>query len=145
MCIIPRSQTPRCASHCRVKKTKNVSKKLRGVHSTMCIIPRRLTLLCHAHCTPWSRNFRTLWSNISRECVTRISTSIFFLDSNRSRPLINRPKYFRVMFRFRRNIRSQSSKISTPRCAWHRRVNFMIDVFTPESISPDCSFKATRN
>ena len=35
-----------------------------------------------------------------RECVTRFSTSIFFHDSNPSRLLMNRLKYFRIQFRF---------------------------------------------
>ena len=45
VCIIPRSQTPRCASHCGVMKTKHL-KELSGVHPTaesdsaVCIIPR---------------------------------------------------------------------------------------------------------
>ena len=39
------------------------------------------------------------------ECVTRFSTSSFFHDSKPSGPLINRLKYFRIRFRFRRDIR----------------------------------------
>ena len=78
----------------------------------------------------------------------RFSTSIFFHDSNPPGPLLNRLKHFLT--------RSQSSKNSTPRCAWHREVkilglakqnlflqifSFMIDMFTPKRISPDCLFK----
>ena len=50
----------------------------------------------------------------------------FFHDSNPSRPLINRLKYFRIRFRFRRDIRSQSSKKSTPRCASHHGVKILV-------------------
>ena len=46
----------------------------------------------------------------------------FFDDSNLSGPLINRLVYFRIWFRFRQDIRSQSLKNSTPQCAWHRGV-----------------------
>ena len=38
----------------------------------------------------------------------------FFHDSKLSGPLINRIKYFRIRFRFCRDIQSQSSKNSTP-------------------------------
>ena len=71
----------------------------------------------------------------------------FCHDSNPSRPLMNSLKYFRIRFLFCRDTRSQSLKISTPQCAWHRGVkilglvnplfilqifSFMIDVFTPQ-------------
>ena len=66
---------------------------------------------------------------------------------------------FKFGFRFRKDIRSQSSKNSTPQCAWHHGVNilglanlknvlqifsFMIDVFTPKRISLDCPFKSNQ-
>ena len=44
----------------------------------------------------------------SRECVTRFSTSSFIHDSNPSGQLINRLKYFRIWFRYPRDILSQS-------------------------------------
>ena len=86
----------------------------------------------------------------------------FFHDLNPSGPLRNRPKYFRILFWFRQDIQSRSSKNSTPQCAWHQGVNilglanqiffleifsFMIDVVTPKRISPNCPFtvKATRD
>ena len=68
-------------------------------------------------------------------------------------------KYFRIVFRFRRDIRSQSLKNSTLQCAWHHVVkilglenqniflqifSFLIDVFTPKRISPDCPFKSNQ-
>ena len=83
----------------------------------------------------------------------------FFHNSNLSGPLINRLKYFRVRYQFRRDIRSQSSENSTSQCAWHSGVknfgvanqkcvlpifSFMIDVFTPKRISPDCPFKGNQ-
>ena len=43
----------------------------------------------------------------------------FFHDSNPSRPLMNRLKYSRIRFRFRRDIQSQSLKNLTPRGAAH--------------------------
>ena len=52
VCIPPRSQALRCASHNRVKGWKVQQKKLRFVHlaaessSTLCIIPQSLTLRC---------------------------------------------------------------------------------------------------
>ena len=49
----------------------------------------------------------------------------FFHDSNPSRPMIYRLKHFRIRFRFRWDIRSQSSKNSTSRCAWHSRVKII--------------------
>ena len=93
------------------------------------------------------------------ECVTKFLTSIFFHDSNPPELVINRLKYFRIKFRFPQEIRSQNSKNSTPWCAWHRGVkilglanqnfflhnfSFMIDVFTPKRISPDCPFKRNQ-
>ena len=55
--------------------------------------------------------------------VSRDFRPPFFVhDSNPSRPLINRLKYFRIRCRFRRDIRSQSSKNLTPQCASHRGV-----------------------
>ena len=72
-----------------------------------------------------------------------------FHDSNPPRPWIYRLKYFRIWFWFRRDIRSPSSKVSTPRCARHQGVkilglvnplfilqifSFMIDVFTHKKI-----------
>ena len=74
-------------------------------------------------------------------------------------PWWNRLNYFRIRFQFRRYIRSHSSKNSTPRCAWHRGVkilglankknvlhifSFMIDVFIPKWISPDCPSKSNQ-
>ena len=59
----------------------------------------------------------------------------FFHDSNPSGSLINRVKYYRIRFQFRRDIRSQSSK---------KVFSFMIDVFTPKRISPDCTFKSNQ-
>ena len=69
-------------------------------------------------------------------------------------------KVFYNSFRFYRDIRSQSSKNSTPRCVWHCRVKkfcsankfffflqiffFMIFVFTPKRISPDCPFESNQ-
>ena len=55
--------------------------------------------------------------------VSRDFRPPFFHDSNQSEPLINSLKYFRI--RFRCNIRLRSSKNSTPRCAWHRRVKIL--------------------
>ena len=59
----------------------------------------------------------------------------FFHDSNTSRPLINRLKYFRILFGFRRDIRifnhhpAESgstvgfiSRSQSPRCASHHRI-----------------------
>ena len=50
----------------------------------------------------------------------------FFHDLNPSSPLINRLKYFRIRFRFFRDIRSQSSKKSTLRCASHCGVKILV-------------------
>ena len=47
--------------------------------------------------------------------VTRLSSIWFELIQ----ALINRLRYFRFQFWFRRDIRSLSSKILTPRCTWH--------------------------
>ena len=83
-----------------------------------------------------------------------------FHVSNTSGPLINRLKYFQIWFQFRRDIRSQSLKNSTPRCAWHHGVkilglankkkflilfSFTIDVFTPKFFLLIVPFKATRD
>ena len=80
----------------------------------------------------------------------------FFHDSNTSRPLISRLKYLWIRFRFRQDIKSQSSQNLTLWCTCHRGIkilglanqniflqifSFMIDVFTPKRISPDCPFK----
>ena len=69
----------------------------------------------------------------------------FFHVSNPFGLLINRPKYFRIRFKFRLDIRSQSLKNSTLRCAWYSGAqilglaikkkflhifSFMIDMFT---------------
>ena len=51
-------------------------------------------------------DFSFLKGSVSRD----FRPPVFFHDSNPSGPLINRLKYFRIRFRFRRNIRSQSSK-----------------------------------
>ena len=42
--------------------------------------------------------------SFQRECVMRFLTSIFFHDSNPSRPLIYRLKYFQILFQLRRDI-----------------------------------------
>ena len=71
-----------------------------------------------------------------------------FYDSNPSGPLI--------IFQFRRDIRSQSCLCRTLRVKQFFLVNqhtyytvpqifsFMIDVFTPNRISPDCPFKSNQ-
>ena len=85
------------------------------------------------------------------------------VNSSPSGPLINRVKYFRIQFRFHRDIRSQSQKNSTQRCtlrcALHRGVkilglanpkkfleifSLMIGVFTHKMISPDCPIKSNQ-
>ena len=78
---------------------------------------------------------------------SQLKGSHFSHDLNPSWPLINRVNYFRIRFRIRRDIRSQSSKNSTLLCAWHCGVkilvlanqkfflhifSFMKDVFTPK-------------
>ena len=84
---------------------------------------------------------RVCWSTVLlvvsliwRECVTRFSTFRFFHDSNSSVPVINRLKYFWILFPFRQDIRikktlrcaSHSSVMKssqkTPRCASHSAV-----------------------
>ena len=98
-----------------------------------------------------------------RECVTRFLTSINFHDSNPSRPLMNRLKYFQIRFQFRWDIwiykklhnldhtvesdsavcitlRSHEKKVSkiTLRCASHRGVRLRgVHPFT-ESSSTVC-------
>ena len=59
------------------------------------------------------------------ECVTRFSTSFFWHDLNPSGPLIDRLKYFQILFWFHWNIRSQSLKNSTSWCAWHQGVKIL--------------------
>ena len=87
-------------------------------------------------------SFSTLY-NISF-CLKEVCHKIFdlkFVIFNPSGPLLNRLKYFRIWFRFRRDIRSQSSircvqqtaeiistvcnipRRSSQRCATHRGVN----------------------
>ena len=85
------------------------------------------------------------------ECVTRFSTSFFWHDLNPSGPLIDRLKYFQILFWFHWNIRSQSLKNSTSWCAWHQGVKILsffksflswyMYIFTPKRIYPDCPFK----
>ena len=88
------------------------------------------------------------------ECVTRFSTSFFWHDLNPSGPLIDRLKYFQILFWFHWNIRSQSLKNSTSWCAWHQGVKILsffksflswyMYIFTPKRISPDCPFKSNQ-
>ena len=47
----------------------------------------------------------------------------FFMIRTHLGPWYNRVKYFRIQFRIRREIRSQSSKNSIPRCDAHRGVS----------------------
>ena len=69
-------------------------------------------------------------------------------------------KYFRIKFRFHRDIRSVSSKMLTPQCALHLWIkilgllnpNFLyleffspiMDVLTSKRILPDCSFQSNQ-
>ena len=109
--------------------------------------------------TTWTTTVNLQGSSLTRECGTRFSTSSLFHDSNPSGPLINMLKYFRIEFRLRRDIRSQSSKISTPWCSSNCGVkilvlankifflqtySYMIELFTPKRISPECPFKGTQ-
>ena len=50
-----------------------------------------------------------------------------FHDANPFGPLIKGLEYFQILFRFRpySRIRSETSKILTPRCAWHSGVNIL--------------------
>ena len=43
---------------------------------------------------------------------------------------MNRRKRFRELFRFRKDIRSQSSKVACPRSQWQRRQSFFANIFT---------------
>ena len=63
------------------------------------------------------------------DCVTRLSTSIFFHDLNPSRPVINRLNYFQIGFNFAEIFKFlKSSAVCIPpwsqasRCASHGRV-----------------------
>ena len=60
----------------------------------------------------------------------------FFHDSNPSRPLINRLKYFRLLFQFQRDIRIK--KKETPQCASHCGVRLCGVHHTAESSSAVC-------
>ena len=94
-----------------------------------------------------------------KRSVSRDFRPSFFYDSNPSRSLINRLKYFRIRFWFPQDIWSQISKNLNPQCASHRRIkildlanqkkflhifSFILDVFTPKMISPDCFFKSNE-
>ena len=88
-------------------------------------------------------------SNSLKEVCHEIFDAYIFHDLNPSRPLINRLKYFRIRFQFRRDIWSQISKNLTQQCAskiifFIKFFSLLIDVFTPKSISPDCPFKSNQ-
>ena len=74
--------------------------------------------------------------------VSRVFRPSFFYDSNLSRPLINRLKYFRIRFPFHRDIRIFKNSVvcipprsQTPRCASYRGVKLHGVHHTAESIT----------
>ena len=109
--------------------------------------------------TVFTKHISWLLKSLLKGVCQKIFDLHFFHDLNPFGFLINRPKYFQISFRFRWDIRSQSLKNSTPRCAWHRGVkifclankkNFfqffslMIYMFIPKRISPYCPFKSIQ-
>ena len=81
--------------------------------------------LCASSFKATEATLRLALSSTIKESVSRdFWPQFFYHDSNPSGPLINRVKYFRILLRFRRDIWSQSSKNSTPRCAWHHEAKF---------------------
>ena len=68
----------------------------------------------------------------TRRLLKRVCHEIFdhqfFHDLNPFGSMINKLKYFRIWFRFCRDIQSQNSKNFTPQCASHSRVRLCGDV-----------------
>ena len=95
------------------------------------------------------RDFWPLMNGLKGVCH-EIFHLYFCSDSNPSGPLINRVKYFRIRSWFRRDIRLQSSKCEVKMLGLANKkmflqiFSFMIGVFTPKRISPDCPFKSNQ-
>ena len=69
----------------------------------------------------------------------------FFHDSTPFGPLINRLKYFRIQFlRCAAHRWDKKTMFSINQNFMLQFFSFMIDVFTPKSISPDCLFKSNH-
>ena len=89
--------------------------------------------------------------------VSRDFRPLFFYDSNPSGPLINRPKYFRIRFSVSISPRYSITKfkkfdfavcikilVLADRKIFLQIFSFMIGVFTPKRIAPDCTFKSSQ-
>ena len=97
-----------------VTKTKVNSEINKGVLCSVCTV-------CVVYCIRWSLQYlditpkanlylgKILVNPLKKGSVSQdFRPPVFFHDSDPSRPLIKRLKYFRIRFRFRRDIRSQS-------------------------------------
>ena len=92
------------------------------------------------------------------ECVTRFSTSIFFMIRTHMGPWWTGYSIFKLSFDLSEIVDRKVRKIRLW-CAWHHRVkilglanqkivlqifSFMIDLFTHKRIFPDCLFKSNE-